>query len=370
MLTAAGCAGRIERVRAALDAAELDGLVLTDRRDLWWLCGLPLPAPFDAPAVAVLVTGGGLTVVAPAGTRPLVAANLHEYPPHVGGTQNPDQLRQAADLARQATAGRRLRRVGFFAEAQRQQLTARLGDSLQPEAWIGFDEPLAELQRPKDPDELACIRRSIAATQAAYAAVRATIAAGVSELEVLAAGQRAAMLSAGAPVFHFGDYQCASPGGTARDRRCAAGELYIVDAWSVVDGYWSDLCRTFPVGAIADLQASVLAHVADILREVPERLRPGLRGTELAAWMDARLREHPHLAEVGLVHHAGHGFGLRAHTAPDLNLPREGVLAVGDTVSVEPGAYTAELCAGVRLENSFRITETGCELLSDFPVTD
>lgn len=345
---------------------EADALVLSDRRDAYWLCGLPLPAPFDLPAVAVVTVAGRLTVVAPEGLQPLLADELRGYPFHLGGTQNPDHVRCVAELARATLGPRPAARLAYCAES----LPHRLAAVLQPDPSLEFDDALAELQRRKDPDELACIRRSIAATLAAYDAVRATIAPGVSELEVLASGQRAAMLAAGEPVFHFGDYQCASPGGSARNRRCQAGELYIVDAWSVVGGYWSDLCRTFAVGEISDLQASVRAHVADILTEVPSRLRPGVRGTDLAAWMDARLREHPHLADVGLRHHAGHGFGLRPHTAPDLNAPREGILEVGDTVSVEPGAYTPELRGGVRIENSFYITESGCELLSCYPLSD
>jgi Xaa-Pro aminopeptidase len=45
------------------------------------------------------------------------------------------------------------------------------------------------------------------------------------------------------------------------------------------------------------------------------------------------------------------------------------VLRPGDVVSVEPGAYAPELRPGFRLENMFLITEKGCELLSEYPLS-
>jgi Xaa-Pro aminopeptidase len=209
---------------------------------------------------------------------------------------------------------------------------------------------------------------SIACTLAAYDAVRAAIAPGANEVAVLAAGHRAANLRAGEQVFHSGDYRCGVFGGPARDREARAGELYIVDAWTTYRGYWSDLCRTFAVSEPTPLQIEVFDHMAGILAEVPDKLKPGARGTELWRWIDRRIREHPHLREAGFTHHAGHGVGIRGHEPPDLNRDREGILAPGNVVSCEPGAYTPELNGGIRLENTFLITESGCELLSDYPV--
>ena len=36
--------------------------------------------------------------------------------------------------------------------------------------------------------------------------------------------------------------------------------------------------------------------------------------------------------------------------------------------AVEPGLYAPELRAGIRLENNYLVTETGVELLTDFPL--
>lgn len=367
MLTAEGCRARLDRFRGWLSDAGLDGALVSDPRDLYWLCGLPLPTADDFPALA-WVTTAELVVLCRDGIAPLLVEPAATYPWHVGYTRNLDNSRALAALAAAVLRGRVTPRLGFQAESLPHWLAVEVATALRPDAWHGIDDELLELQRAKEADELALLQRSVACTQAAYAAVQEVIAPGASELAVLGAGATAAVACAGEPVYHNGDYQCGEAGGSARDRRCAAGELYIVDAWTVYRGYWSDLCRTFPVGRPDARQRSAYEHLVEILAEAPERLEPGRRGTEFWAWMDARIREHPALAEVGLGHHAGHGTGLRAHTPPDLNRDREGVLQPGDVVCVEPGAYHSSLRGGVRVENMFLITEQGAVALSDYPL--
>ncbi len=228
---------------------------------------------------------------------------------------------------------------------------------------------LAEMQSRKDPDEVDMIRHSIQIDLAAYTAAQAAIEPGVNELEVLAAGQRAAMLAAGEWVYHNGDYCSGVIGGPARDRAIERGELYTIDAQTVYRGYWCDLSRTYSVGGEpTDLQQSIYAHIAAIQRDVVHLLRPGVRGTEVWRVIDERIREHPALAQEGYLHHAGHGVGLRAHEGPDLNRDREGILEPGNIVSVEPGGYADEARYGARLENMYLITKTGAQNLSEYPM--
>jgi Xaa-Pro aminopeptidase len=225
------------------------------------------------------------------------------------------------------------------------------------------------LEKRKDADEIALLSTSIDCSLAAYDAASTAIEPGANELAVKEAGHLAATLHAGEVVFHNGDYQCGTFGGFARDHRVEDGELYIIDAWTIYQGYWSDLCRTFAVDSLTPLQQEIYDHVAQSLLDVQNELRPGRTGDEIWRFLDARLREHPHLRESGLVHHAGHGVGLRPHEAPDLNRDRGGLIEVGDVISIEPGAYSDELRQGIRVENTFLVTESGAELLSDYPLS-
>ena len=369
MLTHEGCRGRQERFRALLAEQRLDAAVIGDPREIFYLTGLLLPSVITFPALLYVETAGRIWLAAHTAEDEALVDDRVTYEPHLLYTLNPDPMRRLARVVAERLAGAPSpRRLGWQAESLPRLLGDVIAEALHPDEWVAVDDGIAALQRRKDADEVALLRTAIGCSLAAYDAARPAIVPGVSELAVLEAGHTAATLYAGETVHHGGDYRSGELGGPARDRTVPAGELYIIDAQSTYRGYWADLCRTFPVGEPTPLQREVFAHVAAILAEVPAMLKPGLRGTELWRRMDGRLREHPHLREVGLVHHAGHGVGVRPHEAPDLNRDREGVLAVGDVVSVEPGAYSAELRGGVRLENTFLITETGCELLSEYPV--
>ncbi len=55
---------------------------------------------------------------------------------------------------------------------------------------------------------------------------------------------------------------------------------------------------------------------------------------------------------------------MRIHEPPDINRDRGGVLQSGDVLCLEPGGYVSEARLGVRIENTYLITQTGAELLS------
>jgi Xaa-Pro dipeptidase len=369
VLTQNGCGTRQARFRDLLVREGIDAAIVSDHRDVYYLTGFLAPSLPALPALLYLETDGQTLLVAHDAEGEAAVDDRATYEPNLLFTLNPDLMRRVARvLAERLARARPVRRLGWQEESLPRHVGEALAGAVRPGEWVPIDDGLADLQTRKETDEVGLLRESIACTLAAYDAVRLAISPGANEVAVLEAGHRAANLRAGEPVYHNGDYRSGVFGGPARDREVEAGELYIVDAWTVYHGYWSDLCRTFPVGEPTPLQREVLAHIAGILAEVPSQLKPGARGTEIWRRIDRRIREHLHLRDVGLTHHGGHGVGVRPHEAPDLNRDREGILQPGNVVSCEPGVYTAALNAGIRLENTFLITETGCELLSDYPV--
>lgn len=366
MLTREGCIARQDRFRRRLGERDLSGAVISDPRDVYYFTGF---GPATYPALLYLGAPGGSWLVCHTAEGDAAVDDRSTYDYQVLYTMNPDPVRCMDRVVEARVRGASaVPRLGWQVEA----LPRRIGESLQvglrPDAWTPIDDDLAAQQEFKDPDEVDVLRKAIACSLAAYTAAAEAIRPGVNELEVLEAGHRAATLEAGEPIYHGGDYRCGEFGGPARDRRIEAGELYTIDAQSTYRGYWSDLSRAFAVAEPSGLQASVYDHVAAILRDIPSQVRPGGSTTALWRWIDSRIREHPTLQGAGLVHHGGHGVGTRCHEAPDLNRDRGGAFAVGNVFSCEPGAYLPEMQYGVRLENTFLITDDGIENLSEYPL--
>ena len=370
MLTLEGCRNRQQRFRARLSEEGIDAVIISDYRDIYYLTGVLLSAypSFSFPALLYLETDGGSWLASTTDEGDAAVDERVVYDSHVLYTMNPDPMRLLnAAVAQKLRDCRGISRLGWQQEATPKLLADTVADALGGE-WVGIDDLLIAQQMSKDADEVAMLQKAIDINLRAYDRVQEVIAPGVNELDVLAAGQQVALNAAGEVLHHGGDYQCGQLGGLARDRIIEDGELYVIDAQTEYHGYWSDLCRTFAVGDPTDLQASVYDLLKAILEDVPNLVGPGGRGTALWHTIDERIREHSHLSDIGLIHHAGHGVGIRAHEPPDLNRDREGIFEVGTVFSCEPGAYSEALNGGIRLENTFLVTEDGVQNLTDYPL--
>ena len=367
-LTEKGCLDRQNRFRTELAERNIDAAVLMDCRDVYYFTGKLLPDTF--PVFMLLETDGGCWVVSHTDDGVSCVDDWIAYEWHQLDTLNFDLMNQLnAAVKRKLRDTAPVRRLGVQFESVSGLLQHTLDSALLPSESVPVDDTLSEVQRCKYPDELEMLRWSVEVNLASYDAAQAILRSGVNELEVLAESQRGAMLKAGERVFHDGDYQCGERHGPARNRPIEQGELYILDGHTCCRGYWSDLARTFIVDSEStDLQGSIFDHIAAVQDAVPSLLKPGARGTEIWRALDEQIREHPALADTGLVHHAGHGIGIRMHEPPDLNRDREGILRVGDVVCVEPGGYTPEARLGARIENTYLITESGAENLSEYPM--
>lgn len=358
-LTSEGCRVRQNRLLELLARERFDAAIISDVRDIYYFTGTLVPN--DLPAILVVEADGRSLCLLPAEHEIQGVDRVVQYEWNHRGTRHPDILAQMI----RAMNGIWPTSSCAWLGVQRNSLLERVRQAIPQDVdceSIALDEAIADMQSRKDADEIELIRASIRANLAAYAAVAEAIRPGVNELDILSAGRRGATREAGEKVFHDGDYQSASYNGPARDRLIQSGELYIVDAWTCYRGYWSDMSRTYVVGeAPSDEQQKLFEHIRWVQDQVPGLLRPGVDGMEVYRALDEMIRQHPPLADEGLVHHGGHAIGLRAHEMPDINLRRGGQLELGNVICVEPGGYFPEARYGVRLENMYLVTNTGCE---------
>ena len=258
---------------------------------------------------------------------------------------------------------------------------------------------LDELRLVKDAHELDVMRRSATlASEAHRRAMRAT-RPGRREYEIEAELLHAfhaggAQAPAYTSIVAGGGNACVLHYVTNRDE-LRDGDLLLIDAGCELDGYASDITRTFPVNgkfsaAQKDAYEVVLAAQAAAIAAV----RPG------ATWIaphDAAVRVLTQgMVDLGLLkgevdgliesnaynrfymHRTGHWLGLDVHDAGEYK--RDGdwrLLAPGNVLTVEPGLYirpaddvpAAFHNIGIRIEDDVAVTASGCEVLTSPPKT-
>jgi Xaa-Pro aminopeptidase len=135
-----------------------------------------------------------------------------------------------------------------------------------------------------------------------------------------------------------------------------------------VDGYHSDMTRTFYLGGEPDEQFwSVYNLVLAAETAVLNHIKPGMNGKEVDALARDVITAAGHGDHFG--HGLGHGLGLFIHEDPFLSTRTEKeILAPGMVVTIEPGIYLPGW-GGVRIEDLILITEDGFEYLSHCPQT-
>lgn len=145
------------------------------------------------------------------------------------------------------------------------------------------------------------------------------------------------------------------------DHRIVEGDSVVIDVGALVDGYHSDMTRTYLIGDVdpqLDLMAEVVARsqLAGLAA-----VRAGVTAGEIDRVCRDVLRDAG-LAEL-FVHSTGHGVGLQIHEMPWVRTAADEPLRTGEVVTIEPGAYREGL-GGVRIEDLVVVTDDGCRILT------
>jgi Xaa-Pro dipeptidase len=161
-----------------------------------------------------------------------------------------------------------------------------------------------------------------------------------------------------------GEYS-ALPHGTIQPQKIREGTIILIDGGCTVEGYKSDISRTFVVGGNPP---DKMKQVFDIVHRAQEAaLKVAKPGVPCEA-VDAAARKVIEDAGYGpgykfFTHRVGHGIGMDGHEWPYLVKGNSRLLEPGMTFSDEPGIYIKGEF-GVRLEDDMVITADGAELFT------
>ena len=224
---------------------------------------------------------------------------------------------------------------------------------------------LMALRAVKEDEEIAKMERAIAIAERAMERLIPQIEMGMTEKQV-AAMLTQLQLEEGADAIAFGPIVSTGPNGASphavpTDRRLQAGDLLVIDWGCLVDGYPSDITRTFAVGELDP----ELHHIYETVKLANEQgvlaSGPGATGQDV----DRAAREVIEDAGYGeyFIHRTGHGLGVEGHEPPFMMEANTEPLIPGNVFTVEPGIYLPGR-GGVRIEDNIVITEDGYRSLT------
>jgi Xaa-Pro dipeptidase len=223
----------------------------------------------------------------------------------------------------------------------------------------------------KDAHELECMRLACKATLLVYRAVAKSVHPGMTNADVerlVSLGYKQVGFPGDASL-NIDEYT-ALPHGSRQPQTLREGSILMLDDGCSVEGYWSDITRTFVLGKATDKQKKVFDIVKAAQTAALKAARPGVVTGEV----DAAARKVIVDAGYGpgftyFSHRVGHGIGMDMHEWPYLAkndmfgwelAPR---LKANMTTSDEPGVYIKGEF-GVRLEDDLHVTEDGAELFT------
>jgi Xaa-Pro dipeptidase len=215
----------------------------------------------------------------------------------------------------------------------------------------------------KSPAEIALMQKAADVTMAAYRYTYPRIRKGMSPAEIGAIMNGATSALGGRPEFALvllGEAS-AYPHGTGKPQAVREGEVVLMDCGCTVQGYQSDISRSFVFGESNAEQRRVWTQ----MRQGQEiAFRAARLGAPAGSVDDAVRRQYeawgwgPGYKLPGLSHRTGHGIGMEGHEPVNFVHGETTPLAPGMCFSNEPGLYIPGKF-GIRLEDCLYMTEAG-----------
>jgi len=217
----------------------------------------------------------------------------------------------------------------------------------------------------KSSHEIALMRLASQVTLAAYEAAYRAVKDGMTqpELEALVQKAHAQLGFNGGADVQVGEFS-AFPHGSVTPQVVHEGTIVLMDGGCAVEGYQSDITRTFVLGKASDKMKSVF----DIVHRAQSAALAAAKPLAECGSVDAAARRVVIDAGYGpdykyFTHRLGHGLGMDGHEWPYLVRGNPAKLQANTTTSNEPGIYIRGEF-GIRLEDDMHITENGAELFT------
>lgn len=346
---------RTDRLRERLEDLDSDAILVTGATNRRYLSGFTGTAGvlLIAPANCCLITDSRYTEQARGQAKGFDVI------------EDSDTLGRIAAWVAEYSIGRLGIEIEHTSLKQHEELIACLASLENPPDIVRLEDVIETQRVVKNGAELAAIREAVRLADDIMAWAGKSLRVGVSERE-LAMDLEYRMRQVGGdgpafPTIVASGVNAAMAHHEPSEEKIVAGVPIVIDLGVRLDGYCSDITRTFILGSPDDVFREVYAIVLEAQLAVETGMRSGMTGCEADNLARNVIAGANYAANFG--HGTGHGVGLEIHEAPRLSPKGENVLMAGAVTSVEPGIYL-QGWGGVRIEDLVVIREDGVEVLT------
>lgn len=355
---------RIEKFAARLELSGFNAYICANESNVFYFTGLP------GPATLLIRQDGSATLYVSPMNYGLAEREASEYVEIV-------KLKMGA--APEALLAEILSQLGGMVgidnldvETYRKIGGLIGGVDLRPQSRLVWD-----MRMSKDSYEVEVIREACSISDRVMRSASDLLVPGIRESEVKAEltaeiYRRVGQEPAFTPIVAFGERSAFPHGpiqrGTARDRVLKNKDVVVIDLGVKVEGYCSDITRTFYIGKEIDEKLqNVFESVINAKTLAQSIMRPGVS----CSYVDDIARDS--LSNKGLepyfIHSLGHGVGIDIHEPPRIGPGSQDQFVENNVVTCEPGVYFIGEW-GVRMEDTVLVTEESAIPLTSFPLDE
>ncbi|MHB8838922.1 MAG: M24 family metallopeptidase [Gemmatimonadaceae bacterium] len=365
-ITVAERQGRLERARALMREHKLDAMMLTGGTSMDYFTGMRWGLSERLLTVIIPVRGNAF-LVTPKFEEERALEQARTGPLGAGT----DVLAWEEDESPYELVAQGLRSRGIatgvlgIEETVRWQFSDGAAHALPQVSLVSGTPVSAGCRMVKDRHEIELMRLAAQVTLTAYEAAWKSLREGMTQGDfgALVARAHAKLGFDGGAGVQVGQY-AALPHGSTTPQVIREGSILLMDGGCKVEGYSSDISRTFVLGKPTQKMQDVFEIVHRAQTVAVKTARPGLACGDV----DAAARKV--IVDAGYApgyryfsHRVGHGLGMDGHEWPYLVKGNALPLQPHMTFSDEPGIYIPGEF-GLRLEDDMHILDEGAELFT------
>lgn len=349
---------RLDQIRFTLEDLKLDALVVTSLANIRYITN------FSGSAAILFITNDALHFITDDRYDTQIKSELYELPNlktyitrDVWGLVNSENILDDIDT------------LGFEADVMPYSEAVDIRNKIRPVKFKPAAGEIERFMRPKAPEELESIKKACSIAEEVYEKIIGMVKPGMTEHELASEiSYQARLLGSEGEAFDIiavSGERSALVHGQPSDKVIKKGDIILLDFGCIVNGFRSDITRTFAMGKATKEQKDLYKLLWEAKCKAVEAVRPGMN----AKLLDAVARDMIKEAGFGdyFLHSLGHGIGLITHEKPIITFRLEDQIIPEDCVlAIEPGVYLPNKF-GMRVEDDILVTRSGGEYLTHAP---